>query len=115
MWKTSRIHRAFFTTKSYLWKTTDFSILKTVNQGINREPGRMSTVLWQSVLGEIELSVSQGNFATWFKPTTLESNNDGHVSIGVPNIFVKQQLEKRFNDQIVSALSSNGVVPKSIT
>ena len=109
------MHHAFFTTKSYLWKTTDFSILKTVNQGINREPGRMSTVLWQSVLGEIELSVSQGNFATWFKPTTLESNNDGHVSIGVPNIFVKQQLEKRFNDQIVSALSSNGVVPKSIT
>jgi hypothetical protein len=27
--------------------------------------------LWQAVLGEIELSVSHGNFVTWFKNTEL--------------------------------------------
>ena len=27
--------------------------------------------LWQAVLGEVELSVSRGNFMTWFKKTTL--------------------------------------------
>ena len=31
----------------------------------------MHNALWQSVLGEIELTVSHGNFTTWFKNTEL--------------------------------------------
>jgi len=31
----------------------------------------MHHVLWQSVLGEIELSVSHATFTTWFKNTEL--------------------------------------------
>ncbi|MBX4197539.1 chromosomal replication initiator protein DnaA, partial [Candidatus Saccharibacteria bacterium] len=48
--------------------------------------------LWQAVLGEIELSVSRGNFVTWFKNTELVRNKDDVVVVGVPNIFVKNQL-----------------------
>lgn len=70
--------------------------------------------LWQAVLGEIELTVSQGNFATWFKNTKLIRNKDGVIVVGVPNIFVKNQLEKKFNDLIIEVLKKNGVSPASI-
>ena len=51
--------------------------------------------LWQAVLGEIELSISRGNFVTWFKNTQLIRNKDGVLVVGVPNIFVKNQLERK--------------------
>ena len=47
--------------------------------------------LWQAVLGEIELSVSRGNYITWFKSTKLLKNKDGVVVVGVANVFLKQQ------------------------
>ena len=55
--------------------------------------------LWQSVLGDIELSVSRGSFVTWFKNTVLLSVVDGQVTVGVPNIFGKQQLEVKYKEQ----------------
>lgn len=74
----------------------------------------MSSPLWQAVLGEIELTVSRGNYITWFKNTQLVNQTDELVVIGVPNIFIKQQLEKKFNDIFVSTLKNNGVEPKKI-
>jgi chromosomal replication initiator protein len=71
--------------------------------------------LWQAVLGEIELSVSRGNFVTWFKNTCLLKQNDDEVVVGVPNIFIKQQLERKYNDLIVDTLKNNGVSGATIT
>ncbi len=65
--------------------------------------------LWQAVLGEIELSVSQGNYVTWFKNTRLLKVKDGVVVIGAPNVFIKQQLEKKFNDLISDTLKKNSI------
>jgi chromosomal replication initiator protein len=65
--------------------------------------------LWQAVLGEIELSVSRGNFVTWFKNTALLQSNADAIVIGVPNIFIKQQLERKYNDLILQTLQKNGV------
>jgi chromosomal replication initiator protein len=70
--------------------------------------------LWQAVLGEIELSLSRGNFVTWFKSTSLLKEVDGVVVIGVPNIFIKQQLERKYNDLILQTLQKNGVTVESI-
>jgi chromosomal replication initiator protein len=70
--------------------------------------------LWQAVLGEIELSVSRGNFVTWFKNTQLVRNKDDVVIVGVPNIFVKNQLEKKFNDLVLEVLAKNGVKPQRV-
>lgn len=69
----------------------------------------MHNALWQSVLGEIELSVSHGNFETWFKHTELLNYDDEAVTIGVANIFAKSQFEKKFNSQIVEVLKRNGI------
>jgi chromosomal replication initiator protein len=70
--------------------------------------------LWQAVLGEIELSVSRGNFVTWFKNTQLIKNKDGVLVVGVPNIFVKNQLENKFNDLVLGVLKKNGVEPARV-
>jgi chromosomal replication initiator protein len=70
--------------------------------------------LWQAVLGEIELSVSRGNFVTWFKNTELVRNKDDVVVVGVPNIFVKNQLERKFNELVVQVLAKNGVSPQKV-
>lgn len=65
--------------------------------------------LWQAVLGEIELSVSRGNYVTWFKNTCLLKQADKTAVIGVPNIFIKQQLERKYGDLITETLKKNGI------
>ncbi len=69
----------------------------------------MKHTLWQTVLGEIELTVSRASFVTWFKNTELLENADGNVIIAVPNIFAKQQLEVKFTKQISDTLIKNGI------
>ena len=65
--------------------------------------------VWQAVLGEIELTVSHGSFVTWFKNTHLIRSDDSLTLIGVPNVFIKQQLERKHADTIKEILAKNGV------
>jgi chromosomal replication initiator protein len=74
----------------------------------------MHHALWQSVLGEIELSVSHAAFTTWFKNTELIDNTNGSITIAVPNIFAQRQFEVKFNNQIKTILEKNGVIPEHI-
>ncbi len=62
--------------------------------------------LWQTALGEIELSISKANFITWFKNTSILSLKDGHVVIGVPNGFAKEWLENKYDLYILRALKN---------
>jgi len=75
----------------------------------------MKNALWQTVLGEIELTVSRASFVTWFKNTELLESDGGIIVIAVPNIFAKQQLEVKFTKQISDTLSKNGVEVAQIT
>ena len=71
--------------------------------------------LWQAVLGEIELSgLSRGSFVTWFKNTQMIRYKDGVLVVGVPNVFIKNQLEKKFHDLIVNTLVNNGIRPERV-
>lgn len=74
----------------------------------------MHHALWQSVLGEIELSISHAAFTTWFKNTELIDTSNDVVTIAVPNIFAKRQFEVKFNDQIKAVLEKNGVTPERV-
>ena len=65
--------------------------------------------LWQTVLGEIELSVSRGSYITWFKNTRVLRRNEEQLVVGVPNIFAKQQLELKYKPMIMELLEKNGV------
>jgi len=60
--------------------------------------------LWQTVLSEIELSISRANFTTWFKNTNIISQKDAKIIIGVPNGFTKEWLENKYNKIILKAL-----------
>ena len=74
----------------------------------------VAEIIWQTVLDEIELSVSRANFTTWFKKTTLLSQNSGQIIIGVPSIFAKKQFEVRFNKLIIKILRKNNVSVESV-
>ena len=75
----------------------------------------MNHSLWQTVLGEIELTVSRASFMTWFKNTELiDQRDDGIVVVGVPNIFAKQQLEVKFDKQITEVLKRNDIPVKKV-
>ena len=65
--------------------------------------------LWQAVLGDIEISLSRANYLTWFKNTQIIKHDTDKLIIGVPNVFIKQQLEKKYNDLVTETLSKNGV------
>jgi chromosomal replication initiator protein len=75
----------------------------------------MKNALWQTVLGEIELTVSRASFVTWFKNTELLESEGGNIIIAVPNIFAKQQLEVKFTSQISDTLNKNGIDVQQIT
>ena len=81
------------------WRIVNLS--KSVREG-------MQSSLWQAVLGEIELSVSRGNFITWFKNTILLRQDDEHIVIGVPNVFIKSQMEKKYDGLINETLQKVG-------
>lgn len=74
----------------------------------------MQDGLWQAVLGEIELTVSRGHYVTWFKNTRLLRNEKDLVVIGVQNVFVKQQLERKFNQLVCDVLKKNGINPSRV-
>lgn len=60
--------------------------------------------LWRAVLGEMELSLTRANFATWFKNTTILSKDKNAVVISVPNGFIREWLESKFNKKILQSI-----------
>ncbi|HEY4528518.1 MAG TPA: chromosomal replication initiator protein DnaA [Candidatus Paceibacterota bacterium] len=60
--------------------------------------------LWQSVLVEMELGVSQANFSTWFKDTRIVKEESGVVVLSVPNAFVKEWLLTKYHNSILRSL-----------
>lgn len=71
--------------------------------------------LWRAALAEIELSISKANFITWFKNTSILSNKDGRISIGVPNGFAKEWLENKYRSYILRALRNIQSDTKDVT
>mgnify|MGYP001570885936 FL=1 len=60
--------------------------------------------LWEAALGELELTLSKANFTTWFRGTSIVSQENGELVISVPNVFTKEWLENKYNAQIKEIL-----------
>jgi chromosomal replication initiator protein len=71
--------------------------------------------IWDNVLASIEQKVSSDKFTLWFKDTSLISNEDGHVVIGVKNAFFEKMLSSKFYGFIEAALKDNNINPVDIT
>ena len=63
--------------------------------------------IWKAVLGEMELSLSRANFTTWFKNTFIISRDKSSVLISVPNGFIKEWLENKFNRKILDSIRTH--------
>ncbi|MAF20581.1 MAG: chromosomal replication initiator protein DnaA [Parcubacteria group bacterium] len=70
--------------------------------------------LWQTVLAEIELTISKANFITWFKNTKIHSKKDGLVTVSAPNAFTKEWLESKYNKALLKILRNNSPDIKEI-
>ncbi len=66
--------------------------------------------LWKAVLGEMELSLTRANFITWFKNTTIVARDHSSIVVSVPNGFIKEWLENKFNKKILQSI--HGLTPE---
>ena len=66
--------------------------------------------LWKAVLGEMELSLTRANFITWFKNTTIVARDTSSIVVSVPNGFIKEWLENKFNKKILQSI--RGLTPE---
>lgn len=62
--------------------------------------------LWQAVLAQVQLGISQANFATWFKNTEIASQEENQIIVSVPNSFAKEWLENKYGKTILKILHS---------
>ncbi len=60
--------------------------------------------LWQSVLAQIQLDISDASFNTWFKNTHISHIEEGRVTVSVPNTFVRDWLNNKYHKRILQAL-----------
>ncbi len=60
--------------------------------------------VWAAVLGEMQLGVTKANFETWFKDTTVLSEEDDVYCVAVPNAFAREWLENKYRPQVRTAL-----------
>ena len=67
---------------------------------------RPANLIWETVLGELELQVSRPNYRTWLEKTTGISLQDDTFIAGVPNVFVAEYLDKNQRALIEKTLSS---------
>ncbi len=65
--------------------------------------------LWQSVLGEVELTIPKSSFEGWFKKVDLISINGSNIKISVPNVFVQSTLEKRYKSMLSDIFIKNNI------
>jgi chromosomal replication initiator protein len=61
-------------------------------------------LIWQNVLGELEVTLSKANFQTWFRGTFIADFKKGYFTIGVPNFFAEDWLKKKYLKEILKAL-----------
>lgn len=56
--------------------------------------------LWEAALAELEITLSEGNFKTWFAQTSILKRENRLVEIGCPTTYSRNRLEQRHYQQI---------------
>lgn len=65
--------------------------------------------LWQSVIGEVELSISKSSFEGLFKKVDLISINGSNIKLSVPNVFIQSTMEKRYKKLLLDIFTRNNI------
>jgi len=75
-------------------------------------PAKTPQEIWETALGDLQVQVSKPNYRTWFGRTSGLKYQDNQFTIGVPNTFVAEYLEKNQRSLIeksLTGLTSPGV------
>jgi chromosomal replication initiator protein len=64
---------------------------------------------WEKILQHMERRVNPHSFATWFRPTRLESLVDGKLQIRVPNRAFRKKLGETYGSLIEAVLAETGM------
>ncbi len=64
-----------------------------------------SKQLWQGLLGEMELTLSSGNFNTWLRTTSVIGREGGHLVVGVRNHYARDWLQSKNGEEIMRTLT----------
>ncbi len=70
--------------------------------------------LWQAIIGDLEVTLSKGNFITWFKNTGIIEKSDDYIVVGVPSDFVKNWISSKYQANLLKALKSIAPEVKTI-
>ena len=60
--------------------------------------------LWLRILEKVEPEVKKAHFLTWFQNTGVISFHEGTMTVGAPNLYAKDWLENKFNEQLIAAI-----------
>lgn len=63
--------------------------------------------LWKAVLGELEVTVSNANFKTWFANSILLKVDRTSVTVGVTSSFTIEWIEKHFQEDLIKILNKH--------
>lgn len=62
--------------------------------------------LWQAILGNMEVSLSKGNFITWFKNTGIIERGEDFIVVEVPSNFIKDWISGKFQQTLLKVLKN---------
>ena len=60
--------------------------------------------IWETALGELQIQVSRHNYQTWLEKTLGLSYREDQFTIGVPNTFVAEYLDRNQRSLIEKTL-----------
>jgi chromosomal replication initiator protein len=60
--------------------------------------------IWETALGELQLQVSKSNYRTWLQKTTGLGHDEQRFTVGVPNTFVSEYLDRNLRSLIEKTL-----------
>jgi chromosomal replication initiator protein len=64
--------------------------------------------VWDKILQHMERRVNAHSFSTWFRPTRLESTENGHILIRVPTPIFRKRLTQTYGDLLQAVLIEVG-------
>ena len=60
---------------------------------------------WEAALGVLELEVPKAEYLAWFQGARLVEASDGEFVVGVPTVFAKEIVNRRYRDVVTRAAS----------
>ncbi|MBM4437712.1 MAG: chromosomal replication initiator protein DnaA, partial [Actinobacteria bacterium] len=65
----------------------------------------LSQHTWDAAVGALQVAISKAEFAAWFAGSRFVGASDGELVIGVPTVFAKETLDRRYRDLLGRTVS----------